>query len=250
MRLDDLARQMARPLGLRGHQRRVELVPSITMGHEIRVESTLEASTAVALDIDPNVDAYWAQPFTIRLDLLQVFATRKEALDASPRVPPRSERAEPDDVYIYTPDFQVKGSAGGVVVVECKPQGDLERMDAQLRQWRSALSAVGYPLVCVTDQEVDLPGLRFNMVCIRDASQGLSRHGYQVLDPVIKDLEQWQGPLSVGTLQTRHPEHLIQMGIAGGLLGCDLKGGVLGPSTDLWHAQGDLSHLSVFQLDL
>ncbi|MBA2960515.1 MULTISPECIES: hypothetical protein [Ramlibacter] len=130
MRLDQYAREMARPLGLRGDQRRTEMVASITMGHELRVESPLEASTARALDIDPSVKVIKPQPLTIRLDLLKVFPTKKAALAAYPAVPPREDREDPDDVYVYTPDFSVSGTLGTKVLIECKTVGAHRQLES------------------------------------------------------------------------------------------------------------------------
>jgi hypothetical protein len=250
MRLDHFAREMARPLGLRGHQRRTELVASITMGYELRVESPYEASTAVALDIDPRVVKLRSQPFTIRLDLLRVFPTREAALAADPPVPPRAERSDPDDVYVYTPDLEATGSSGAEVAVECKSEDAFRSVEGKVNQWRTALQALGYPLLCITHEQVSRPGLNYNLVCIRDATRALGRDGAQALDPLLRLVEGCQGPLTFGALQPQVPDHVIQLGIAAGVLGCDLKAGVIGPHTELWPAHGDLSHLCILDLGL
>jgi hypothetical protein len=248
MRLDEFAREMARPLGLKGQQRRTELVPSITMGHELRVESSVEALAAVALDIDPRVTSIEPQPFSIRLDLLEIFPTKKAAQEARPKVPARADRKDPEQDCIYTPDFRV-GCGGTSFVIECKLAHEEERIAAKLEQWRSGLSAFGYSLLCVTDDDVQTPGLHFNMVCIRDSLQALDRGGHGPLAPVLAHIDGCNGPLTVGALQAVFPDYLIQMGIASGALGCDLKSGVLGPTTALWPANGDLSHLCVLDLE-
>ena len=250
MRLDEFARQMARPLGLKGQQRRAELVPSITMGHELRVESNVEAITAVALDLDPRVASIEPQPFTIRLDLSQIFPTKKAALEARPKVLPRAERDNPDEDYVYTPDFLVRNSAGAALLIECKLAHEEERVAPKLERWRSALSVFAYPLMCITDEDVGTPGLHFNMVCVRDATHALHRLGTEVLGTLLEQIGAWEGALTVGALRTKFPDHVIQMGIAAGALGCDLKAGVLGPSTELWAADGDISHLCVLDLEI
>lgn len=52
MKNEDL---MARPLGKRGQQKVTYLVGSNTNDGDLKVESELEALTALALDIDPRV---------------------------------------------------------------------------------------------------------------------------------------------------------------------------------------------------
>lgn len=251
MRLDQFARQMARPLGLRGHQKRTELVPSITMGHELRVESPFEALTVRALDIDPRVTVIRPQPFTLRLDLLEVFPTKKEALAAYPPVPRRSEREDPDDVYVYTPDLLTTATAIEVVL-ECKTAHELARFpETTIEQWRAAMAAVGYPFQLIVDTDLDSSGLEGNLIRVRDAMRALSVLGPSVLAPLLQVLGSWQGPMTVRALeQAGIPQSTILMGIAGGVLGCDLQAGQLGPKTVLWPTSGDLQHLQILTLKL
>lgn len=249
MRLDQFAREMARPLGLKGHQKRTELVPSITMEHELRVESPLEGLTARALDIDPRVTLIRPQPFTLRLDLLEVFPTKKEALAAYPPVPRRDEREEPDDVYVYTPDLLAAATASEVVL-ECKTAQELACLpDTTVEQWSAALAAVGYPFQIIVDTDIDAPGLEENLIRVRDAMRALSVQGPSVLAPLLQVLGSWQGQLTVAALeQTGIQQSTILMGIAGGALGCDLRAGPLGPMTVLWPTHGDLQHLQILTL--
>lgn len=251
MRLDKFAREMARALGQRGHQKRSLLVPSFKMGRELRVESPLEALTVHALDIHPWVKSIHPQPFTLRLDLLQVFATKSQALAAAPRVPPKADREQPDDVYVYTPDFLVPTTRHPELVLESKTMKQLALLPAgTVEQWRSALAAVGYRFAVVTDDDLDALGLKYNLVCIRDAMRQVHLQGAGVLEPLMQIVQSWQGPLCVEALQQLIAPHVILMGIATGVLGCDLRAGVLAPSTVLWPAAGDLSHLQVLPLEI
>lgn len=85
MRLDQFAREMARPLGLKGHQKRTELVPSITMEHELRVESPLEglgndsSPYLVTQSLEGCEPVSKLPPFSMLLGLARVGLTRRVA---------------------------------------------------------------------------------------------------------------------------------------------------------------------------
>jgi hypothetical protein len=251
MPLDQFAPEMARALGIRGQQKRSFMVGSVTMGHELRVETGLEMLIARVLDIDPRTKGIRPQPFTLRLDLLEVFPSKEQALGAEPAVPPREERDHPDDVYIYTPDFLVEGSTGREVVLEGKPEAELQRIPETVEQWKAALCKVGYAFDCVTDAQVCFPGLAYNAAGIRDALHHLQINARPTeLDQLSRVVGGECSPFQLGQLLAHFSSAVIYMAIATGVLACDLRAGVLAPSTLVRPAGGDLSHLQLLPLEM
>jgi hypothetical protein len=247
--VDDVGRAMARPLGMPGQQKRPELIGSQKMGHELRVESALEALTALALDIDPRIKTIKAQPFTARLDLMKWFPTKSEALAARPSVPPRSEREDPESVFVYTPDFCVTSIHPDDLAIESKPEAELDSINSEVVQWRAALNNLGFRFLVVTDRDLDAPGLRSNLVNIRDALQALSvgkgRTQLALLEAALPRLGK---NFALADVRSHAPDSVILLAIAAGLLACDLRAGHLGRSTVLSPAYGDLSHLQLLDL--
>ena len=107
-----------------------------------------------------------------------------------------------------------------------------------------AAKAAGYRLIVVTEKHVGQPGLESNLATLRDATKALRTQG---LTAELRKLEEavagHDGAFTWLQLARDFPAHVLQMGIAGGVLGCELRRGMVGRDTHLWPAYGDLSHL-------
>jgi hypothetical protein len=118
----------ARQLGVGGHQKRRHLVASSKADGDTFVESSDEGSTMLALEVDPRVVGIDPQPFTVRLDLSRVFATRSEAVKAEPRARRAPVGVEAPQERIYTPDFLVELTTAQAWVVELKSPTEVQNI--------------------------------------------------------------------------------------------------------------------------
>lgn len=144
---------------------------------EIRLESRLEQSVAQALELDPRVRAYRAQPFTLDLatgDLL-----------------PEKHLIKPQGTLYYTPDFSVE-LADLQIVLEVKPRAFLEEHGELLGKVRSALMR---------------KGMRFIVICDNDF-HGHYLRNIQLLIPYLTQAAH-SLPLWAASLQRLTSDHLV-----------------------------------------
>ncbi|WP_254797428.1 hypothetical protein [Geopseudomonas aromaticivorans] len=165
----DVAKRTKRP-------RRAYVMCSPKSGFvEVRLESRLEQSVAQALELDPRVRAYRAQPYT--LDLLT-----GERLAAQP--------ASKKSTVSYTPDFEAE--VGELVVaIEVKPRAFLKRHAELFERVRVVLRRQGVRFLVVSEESFPghyLRNIALLMPYLSQASQAL---------------EGWAAPL-----QRRSPEEL------------------------------------------
>lgn len=166
---------MARPLGVRGHQRPSYLVASHKENGEMFVENGHESTTRLALDVDPRTRGIVSQPFTVRLDLQQAFPTRSEALKAEPRERMKLVSGEAREERVYTPDFLVTLTHPTPLVVESKSSTEIEKISAALARRERVLNNLGYRYLVVSSTELEHQGLHSNLVHMRDAMQFRSK---------------------------------------------------------------------------
>ena len=248
MKFDAFGPVMARPLGVRGHQKRSLLVASVTMGRELRVESELERCTALALDVHPGVSQLAPQPFTARLDLEQLFPTKKAALLAYPPIDPE-EGLDGQPERLYTPDFAALAGLSQYAV-ESKHSSRLEGLAEPLSFRRSVLDRLGYRFITVTELDVGHPGLAGNLVHLRDA---MNYHGKNDTraesESLACALSQRSEPFLLQEIRGQVSDLGIYLGLARGVIACDLRQGSLGIKTQVWPAHGDLAHLQLINLE-
>jgi len=239
---------MARPLGVRGHQKSSHPTPSITMRTELFVETSLERQALLALDVDPRTTYIAPQPFTVRLDIPAVFKDRKSALRADP---PRAAAyaAGGGLELIYTPDFEVKDRGQVPLVVEVKQKAELDALAAILERRAAILKRLGYRFLVVTDADVGHAGLERNLVFARDALKFM-RDGQPKaqLDELLTAIVGFEAPFLLGSIRGTVSDMSIQLGLAAGAIACDLRAGALSSNTVLWPAYGDLQHLQLLDL--
>ena len=237
---------MARNLGKKHRKTKKLRVPSVTMGVGLYVESNLERTTLLALDIDPRVNHISSQPVTIRLDIPRAFPTQSEAKKAYPPVNTVGSK----DSLIYTPDFCAGCHLPSQLLIEVKYQADLSGMATDIERLRRIIPRVGYRFVVVTDVHVGHKDLHLNLIDIRDAVKHLRDCGAKAeREALLNAIGSRQGKFSYDSLIPRLPTNLIAIGLACGIIGCDLRAGKLRGRTMVWPAYGDLSHLQLLDLD-
>ncbi|WP_449104449.1 TnsA endonuclease N-terminal domain-containing protein [Pseudomonas mohnii] len=129
---------------------------------EIRLESRLEQSVAQALELDPRVRAYRAQPFTLDLatgDLL-----------------PEKHLIKPQGTLYYTPDFSVE-LADLQIVLEVKPRAFLEEHKELLGKVRSMLISKGMRFIVISEDHFTghyLRNIQLFMPFLTQAAHSLS----------------------------------------------------------------------------
>ena len=143
---------------------------------ELKLESRLEQSVAQALELDPRVRAYRAQPFTLDL------ATGE-------RLAAKHLKKPPGAVY-YTPDFAVDLD-DLQIVVEVKPCAFVQEHRALLEEVRDALRQQGLRFIVIT--EADFTGHYLRNVQLF----------MQYLTQAAPALPGW-----IAALQTRDPQAL------------------------------------------
>jgi hypothetical protein len=250
MKSENSGPEMARPLGVRGHQKRSYLVASYKAKGEMFVESGDEHTTMLALDIDPRVLDIVPQPFTVRLDLQKVFATRSEAVKAEPRVPIKVVSGKPIEERVYTPDFLVQRTTPTQLLVESKSSIEIAKIAAALERRRLVLNNLGYHYLVVSSTEVEPKGLHTNLVHMRDAMRYRSKNETQSILAGLTELVVNRGaPFAYGEIRSRTTDLALYLALVSGVVGCDLRGGNLGVNTMIWPAHGDLAHLQLLSLE-
>lgn len=178
MKTDNDTQPFARDVARRTHRGRKAFVMCSPKNQriEVRLESRLEQQIAQALELDPRVKAYRAQPFTLDL-------STGERLLSKPK-------NKPQGAVYYTPDFAVE-IPGIDVVMEVKP---------------SHFLAAHADLHCDVRECLLNQGTRFVMVSEQTLSPCYQRN-LQVLQPYLKlpeaTLQDW-----ASALLTREPKQL------------------------------------------
>ncbi len=248
MRVTPPKPDMARALAKRGHDKPGFVVASITMNQELRVETVLERKTLIALDVDPRVKYVAPQPFSVRLDIPAIFPTRREALAAQA---PVRRYGDPDDGLecVYTPDFLVEEAHPVGLLVESKVLKKSDRMEEALGRRRSVLERLGYRLIHVSEHDVgEKSTLVTNLVQMRDAMKFLREREEEsqlqigALQHAVRDL---RGPVPLSQIRSVGTDLTIQLGLACGVIACDLRLAALSNDTIVWPAFGDLAHLQI-----
>lgn len=250
MGLKSTSNKMARPLGVRGHQKQSNLSASHA-GGEMFVESANEHTTLLALDLDPRTLKIASQPFTVRLDLQKVYATKQEAVKAEPRSRIKLVDGQPHEERVYTPDFLVELTRQTPLAVESKSSRNIEDIEGALKRRAHVLNALGYRYLVVRDTDVNHNGLHVNLVNLRDAKKVRKDSDTKPLVDGLKALvSSRHGRFALGEIKGRVSDLSIYLGLVSGVIGCDLRSGHLGVRTELWLADGDLSHLQLLNLEI
>ena len=140
MKFDSQSPAVSRDVAKRSKRaRRAHVMCSPKNGFvEVRLESRLEQSVAHALELDPRVRAYRAQPFTLDL------STGERLAEKHP--------IKPSGAVYYTPDFVVDLD-DLQIVVEVKPSAFVQEHKALLESVREALRQQGLRFIVITEAD-------------------------------------------------------------------------------------------------
>lgn len=239
---------MARPLGVRGHQKSSTPTPSVTMGRGLFVETPLERSALLALDVDPRTTHIAPQPFTVRLDIPAVFSDRSAAMRAAPPLKDAYETAGGLEL-IYTPDFEVMDGGQVPLVVEVKQSNELKALEGVLKRRGVILGTLGYRFLVVSDEEVGYKGLDRNLVFVRDAIRFLRHQEAQShLEAIGRAIAGFDAPFPLRAIRAAVSDTAIHLGLATGVIAFDLRTGALSTDTIVKPAHGDLQHRQLLKL--
>jgi hypothetical protein len=244
------AEPMARPLGVRGHQKRSFLVASHKANGEMFVETGNEHTTMLALDVDPRTCGIVPQPFTVRLDLQKLYPTRSEALKAEPKGRLKLVSGEPREERVYTPDFLVTLADPTPLVVESKSSTEIATISVALARRGLVLNNLGYRYLVVSSTELEHTGLHSNLAHMRDAMKFRAMNDTQpLLAGLAKLIADRHAPFHFGEIRNQTSDLALYLGLISGIVGCDLRGGHLSVNTQIWQSHGDLSHLQLLKLE-
>ena len=250
MSAKQIHQEMARPLGVKGHQKRSYLVAANKAKGPIFVESQNEHTTLLALDLDPRTRSIKSQPITVRLDLKMEFKSRSEAMQAQPKPPLLQLDGQSLTERVYTPDFIVELSDPLALIVESKSQQEIDKIKDKLTVRGNILRDLGYRYLVVSSADLSRPGLHANLSLLRDAIKHQSANAIQQkLNTLENALQGMCGVFLYADIKENCDDLSLYLALINGLLACDLKAGRLGARTTLWPAYGDLSHLKILNLD-
>lgn len=242
--MQTLKPKLARNIGRRGHQLPSLLMPCATTGQLLRVESRLERLIALALDVDPRVVGIASQPFSIRIDTAEVFATQELARISVGELPNEQRKG-----MIYTPDFWVELVGGAQLIVECKPTKIALQMCDAFERIRSVLEGMGLRYLVITDEHVSSPSLEGNLIRVRDAGKLFMRNEGKLDFSWIETLTEASGQVSLSEVLEVSDHETMLAAIASGVIAADLCAGPLSKYTLAKRAYGDLSHLQILNLE-
>lgn len=244
------AETMARPLGVRGHQKRSFLVASHKADREMFVENGNEHTTMLALDVDPRTRDIVPQPFTVRLDLQKLYPTRSEALKAEPKGRLKLVSGEPREERVYTPDFLVTLADPTPLVVEAKSSTEIAKISEELARRGLVLNNLGYRYLVVSSTELEHTGLHRNLAHMRDAMKFRTMNDTQSLMQGFAQLiADRHDPFLYGEIRNQTSDLALYLGLISGMVGCDLRGGHFSVNSQIWQAHGDLTHLQLLKLE-
>lgn len=214
-------------------------------GGGLAVEGSSERIASQLLGLDPNVRAYWPQPFTVDLTGGTLLHTIEEKARARKR-----DRVRGDRSSFYTPDFALKQSLGATLAVEVKTlgwEGD-EAYQNKLSRARDVLRLHSIDLVRLTIPSSWRHPLLTNIPLLHQATKRSDLRPDTALMERIELLSD-NGASTLGEFcsglgfDTRIAAYLIVYGA----LNVDLMAHHLKNDSPAVLAHGDLSHLSVME---
>lgn len=213
-------------------------------GH-INVEYNPERLVSHLLAIDPRVQAFHPQPFSVDLIDQRILFTKEAKSEARLR-----HRDVPGE-RVYTPDFSIDWHGGLHCAVEVKTEG-FEGFDAywdKLARARSILAANNYPLRTVVIPADPNHPIRMNAWQLKQAAQ---KANSCLDDDIVGRVERRcnDGPVTMATLckdLQLHPG-LIPVLLVSGVLTGDLAHHHMRGTFELRLAYGDLSHLCLLEV--
>ncbi|MFZ4287710.1 hypothetical protein [Variovorax sp. HJSM1_2] len=213
-------------------------------GGHITVDSDAERLVAHILSIDPRVQSFTPQPFTVDLVGQRLLFTREEVAEA------RKTRGERKGDAEYTPDFATVQADG----LQCAYEIKLERYEGDAAYWakveraKHIMDAYCYPLFAVVVPTDERHPVLVNAQLLKPA---LSRTQAVLSPDLIQRVEHY---CASGTVLQRDlctdlhiPAGLIPPLLVTGVLQADLVQQPICANLELSAAYGDLQHLCLIE---
>lgn len=210
MKTDSLSHGFSRDVAKRVRRaRRAYVMCSAKNGNvEIRLESRLEQSVAQALELDPRVRAYRAQPFTLDLATGDLLSDK--------------HLIKPQGTLYYTPDFSVE-LADLQIVLEVKPRAFLEEHRELLGKVHSALIRKGMRFIVISEDDFNghyLRNIQLLMPYLTQAAQALPAWAAPLQR---RRPEQLMGPVEQVLLAGTPANYQVAAGVLLGIIKFDLE---------------------------
>jgi hypothetical protein len=208
-------------------------------GH-ITVDSEPERLVAHMLSIDPRVQSFKPQPFTVDLLGKRLLCTREEICEA------RRARKGHTGCLVYTPDFATVQIDGLQCAYEVKIEGyeGDDRYQEKVERAREVIEAYGYSLFTVVVPADERHPLLVNTQLLKPA---LNRAQEYLTPDLVDQVERYcaSGPVLQRTLcaDLQISTGLIPPLLAVGVLQADMAHHRIDASLELFPAHGDLRHL-------
>jgi len=209
MKLDTQSPSFSRDVAKRTKRaRRAHVMCSPKNGFvEIRLESRLEQSVAQALELDPRVRAYRAQPFTLDLATGERLAAK--------------HLIKPSGAVYYTPDFAVDLD-DLQVVVEVKPHAFVQEHRVLLEEVREALQQQGLRFIVITEADFTGHYLRNAQLFMQYLAQAAPSLPIWAAALQARDPQALTGPVTQVLTGDVPPNYQLAAGVLLGLIKFDL----------------------------
>ncbi len=137
------------------------------------------------------------------------------------------------------------------LVVECKTGFQAKKLQVELIRRGQILSNLGYRYQVISTEQLDYKGLHVNLVNLRDAihypPNEEIKQGY--LCALERFASRRNGPFLASEIRRIVPDQVLYLGLAYGVIACDLRSGHISNDTIVWMAYGDLAHLQLLNLE-
>lgn len=220
----------------------LNLTASHKCGGRIAVESDAERLVAHMLTIDPRVNRFEPQPFTVDLVEGRVLRT-KEALAAA-----RANCKGSKVPWFYTPDFAIQWHDAPRSTLEVKLdgfEGD-ETYQAKLETAQRVLESAGYRFQLAVFPNAPKHPLRANLPLLRQAAH---RHDLRPTDELLTCIEALCGerPMRLGDMCARLciSPNLVPVLLTAGTLQAEVARHRIFAEMPVEAAFGDLGHLQL-----
>ncbi|MGH1448802.1 MAG: hypothetical protein ACRBBM_05175 [Pseudomonadaceae bacterium] len=196
------------------------------------MESHEELKRAMLLDVDPRVQKFRDQPWTMDMDTGEIRASRS----LFPKVAGRKRR-------FYTPDSECHLFGAGIHVVEVKQAHD---DDSKYPVVAKLLGQHGYVFHMLTGTSITDTLLRNVLLLQRVKAEHFQKQIPALLD-VLEQLAAKQDQWDFLELAERNPFGIfgVFVGLAYGIFSADMSLDLIGSNAQVRAAHGDLTHLEL-----
>lgn len=229
--------QVARQVSRRNHRGRpcYAFASSTTEGMLLSMESHEEQKRALLLDIDPRIEFFHEQPWTLDLLSGEIQPSRKHftMVKGVLRV-------------FYTPDFYVRFRDGRVMVLEVKPEAVSAELQEKYTRVAQLLQEHGCEFRVLTGDCIT-PELLVNCAYLKRTFAEYLKPSLPSVLKILSALAEQKKVWRVEALAENTPHGVfdVYIGLAHGVFKADLSKDILTPEATVQAAVGDLSHLQL-----